>query len=132
MTAVEQALFDNTNAHRVASGLRPLALNPGLVGVARLRSQDMAKYNYFAHTSPASGDTAFSLMDRYGIPYAWAGENLAKNNYPDGQYEPVAADALWNSPPHRENILGPNYTQMGVGFAQDANGMKYFTILFVG
>ena len=44
----------------------------------------------------------------------------------------VADETLWNSPPHRENILGPNYTQMGVALATDASGMKYFTILFIG
>jgi uncharacterized protein YkwD len=132
MTALEQALFNDTNSRRVANGLAPLTVNPMLVGLARIRSHDMADNNYFAHTSPVTGDTAFSLMDRYGVPYGWAGENLAKNNYPLDQCEGVAADALWNSPPHRENILGVHYTQMGVGFAEDATGMVYFTIIFDG
>ena len=81
-------------------------------------------------TYEVTGDTAFSLMDRYGIPYGWAGENLAENNYPLDQCEQVADDALWNSPPHRENILGPHYTQAGVGFAEDETGMVYFTVIF--
>ncbi len=132
MTALEQALFNDTNSRRVANGLAPLSLNPTLVALARIRSHDMADHNYFAHTSPVTGDTAFSLMDRYGVSYGSAGENLAKNNYPLDQCEGVAADALWNSPPHRENILGVHYTQMGVGFAVDATGMVYFTIIFDG
>ncbi len=132
MTALEQALFDDTNRRRAASGLAPLRANPSLVAVARIRSRDMATNNYFAHTSPVTGDTAFSLMDKYGIPYGWAGENLAKNNYPQDQCVSVADDALWNSPPHRENILGAHYTDMGVGYAVDASGMNYLTIIFTG
>ncbi|HEX5478588.1 MAG TPA: CAP domain-containing protein [Dehalococcoidia bacterium] len=132
MTALEQALFNDTNRRRASQGLPGLVPNQSLVAVARIRSQDMAAHHYFAHTSPVTGDTAFSLMDHYGIPYGWAGENLAENNYPLDQCEQVADDALWNSPPHRENILGPHYTQAGVGFAVDASGMVYFTVIFTG
>ncbi len=132
MNAYEQALFDDTNRRRVENGLPPLRANLSLVAIAHIRSQDMAAHDYFSHTSPITGDTAFSLMDKYGIPYGWAGENLAKNNYPDTQCVAVAAEALWNSPPHRENILNPHYTDMGVALAIDASGMKYFTIMFTG
>jgi uncharacterized protein YkwD len=132
MDGYERALFDATNARRTASGLAPLRANGYLVGIARLRSDEMATYNYFAHESPITGQTAFSLMDQYGIAYAWAGENLAKNNYPDDQAVAVADEALWNSPGHRANILGANYTDMGVALTIDATGMKYFTIIFTG
>jgi uncharacterized protein YkwD len=132
MDAYAQALFDATNARRVASGLPALRPNGYLVGIARIRSAEMAAYNYFAHTSPVTGATAFSLMDDYGVPFAWAGENLAKNNYPDGETVAVADDALWNSPPHRENILNPHFTDAGIALAVDATGMKYFTIVFTG
>jgi uncharacterized protein YkwD len=132
MDASSQALFDATNRHRTASGLPALRGNGQLFGIARIRSQDMAENNYFAHTSPVTGDNAFTLMDRYGVPYAWAGENIAKNNYPDSDSVGVADDALWNSPPHRENILNPNYTDVGIALVVDALGMKYFTIVFSG
>jgi uncharacterized protein YkwD len=132
MDAYEQALFDDTNRHRVESGLAPLRANGYLVGIARIRSQDMADHNYFAHVSPITGDNAFTLMDKHGVPYGWAGENLAKNNYPDSEAVGVAAAALWSSPPHRENILNPNYTDMGVALAIDHSGMKYFTVIFTG
>ena len=132
MDAYAQALFDDTNRHRVESGLAPLHVNGYLVGIARIRSHDMADHNYFAHVSPVTGDNAFALMDKYGVPYGWAGENLAKNNYPDNEAVGVAASALWNSPPHRENILNPNYTDMGIALVIDPNGMKYFTVIFTG
>jgi uncharacterized protein YkwD len=130
MTPPEQALFDATNARRASAGLPPLRASAALVGIARIRSREMAQYGYFSHTSPVTGDSAFSLMDAYGVPYAWAGENLAKNNYPDGETVGVADNALWNSPGHRDNILGANYAQAGVALAVDAAGMKYFTVVF--
>jgi uncharacterized protein YkwD len=132
MDAYAQALFDDTNQRRVASGLAPLRANGWLIGIARIRSQDMADHDYFAHVSPITGDTAFTLMDKHGVPYGWAGENLAKNNYPDDQAVSVADNALWNSPPHRENILNPNYTDVGIALVIDGSGMKYFTIVFTG
>jgi uncharacterized protein YkwD len=103
-----------------------------LVGIARVRSLDMAINVYFSHTSPVTGDTAFSLMDRYSVSYGWAGENLAKNNYPDAETVAVAAEALWNSPSHRDNILNSHYTHAGVALAVDGAGMKYFTVVFIG
>ena len=80
MDAYAQALFDDTNRRRVSSGLSPLRANGYLIGIARIRSQDMADHNYFAHVSPITGDNAFTLMDKHGVPYGWAGENLAKYN----------------------------------------------------
>lgn len=132
MNGYEQALFNATNQRRISSGLRPLAVNSSLVGIARIRSQDMSANHYFAHTSPTTGDTAFTLMDKYGVGYSYAGENLAENNYPGDQCAGAADTALWNSAPHRENILNPNFTQMGVALATDGAGMHYFTILFIG
>lgn len=132
MDGYEQALFDATNVRRASQGLAPLRANSYLVGVARIRSQDMATNDYFAHTSPVTGDTAFSLMDAYGVPYDWAGENLAMNNYPAAECVAVADQALWDSPPHRENILNAHYTDMGIGLRVSADGMYYFTIVFTG
>jgi uncharacterized protein YkwD len=131
MDSYEQALFDATNARRASVGLPPLRANGYLAGIARLRSQDMATNNYFSHTSP-NGDTAFSLMQQYGVPYGWAGENLALNNYPPNEAVPIADEALWNSPGHRENILNSHYTEAGIGHRVGADGKHYFTVVFTG
>ncbi len=131
MTALEQAMFDDINALRVQNGLPALAPDPALVALARDRSADMAARNYFSHTTP-EGFTVFDLMAQRGITYGWAGENLARNNYPEEDTERVAFESLAASPPHYENMLGAHYTRMGVGVAVDANGMFYFTMLFIG
>jgi uncharacterized protein YkwD len=122
-------LFNAINAQRAANGMGALAANGCLVYVAQIRSNDMASRNYFSHTSP-DGSTAFSLMDYYGVPYGWAGENLARNNYPDAQSVSVAITELMNSAGHRANILHANYRQMGVAAAVDGAGMKYYTMIF--
>jgi len=131
LSAFESDILAGINAQRTAAGMAPLQLDPSLVMVARERSNDMAQNGYFAHVSP-TGDTAFSLMDRYGIPYAWAGENLARNNYPDDESVAVALRDWMASQGHRDNILGPHYQTVGVGAAVDGAGMKYFTLVFVG
>ena len=109
------------NNERVAAGLAPLQIDGALIAVARERSNDMIQQGYFAHVSP-SGETAFSLLDRYGIPYGWAGENLARNNYPDEESVAVAMRDWMASEGHRENILNVHYTAIGVGAAVDVVG----------
>ncbi len=131
MSGFAPAIFAAVNDERTQRGLPALAVNGCVVYVAQLRSDDMASQNYFAHESP-SGDSAFSLMDQYGVAYGWAGENLARNNYPDDESVAVAMRDLMASDGHRANILNVHFTQMGVGAADDGLGMKYFTMIFIG
>jgi len=128
---LEADLTSRLNAERAAAGLPPLATDADLVAIARMRSADMAAKGYFSHTSP-EGQTAFTLLDQRGLAYSWAGENLARNNYPVAEAVAVAITDLMASPSHRDNILSPNYTRVGVGYAEDGSGMRYFTMVFVG
>jgi uncharacterized protein YkwD len=131
LNAFEADILAGVNNERVAAGLAPLQLDGALVAVARERSNDMVQQGYFGHTSP-TGQTAFSLLDQYGVPYGWAGENLARNNYPDEEAVAVAMRDWMASDGHRENMLNVHYTAIGVGAAVDASGMKYFTVIFTG
>jgi uncharacterized protein YkwD len=124
-------MYDSHNQIRAANGVGALALDGTLVAAARQRAQDMASKNYFAHTSP-SGETAFSIIDGYGYVYAIAGENIARNNYPQSQTVQVAMDGFMNSPGHRANILESRFTRVGVGVATDGNGMVYYAVVFAG
>jgi uncharacterized protein YkwD len=131
LSTFEADIVAGVNNERIAAGLAPLQLDGALVAVARERSNDMVQQGYFGHTSP-SGQTAFSLLDQYGIPYGWAGENLARNNYPDDESVAVAMRDWTASDGHRENMLNVHYTAIGVGAAVDSSGMKYFTVIFTG
>ena len=131
LAPLEADFIRRLNAERAAASLPALAVDANLVTIARIRSSDMAVRGYFSHTSP-EGQSAFTLLDQWGIPYSWAGENLARNNYPLEETVAVAVRDLMASPPHRANILNPNYTRVGVGYAEDGSGMRYYTIVFVG
>ncbi len=91
----------------------------------------MADNNYFSHTSP-TGETAFSIMNDLGYFYLIAGENIARNNYPDDESASVAMTGFMNSPGHRDNILDARFNKVGIGLAIDSAGMKYFAVVFAG
>lgn len=124
-------LFNAINNERTSRGVPALAANGCVVYVAQLRSDDMATNNYFSHTAP-DGSTAFSLLDANGVAYGWAGENLARNNYPDNETVSVAIHDLMASEGHRDNILNPNFTQLGVAAVSDGTGMWYYAMVFIG
>ena len=119
------------NSERAANGLGALAADGTLTQIARQRALDMATNGYFAHTSP-SGQTAFTLLGASGYAYAIAGENLARNNYPDAQSVGVAMAGFMSSSSHRVNVLEPRYRSVGIGLAVTADGMKYFVVVFAG
>ena len=124
-------MFAAHNRERANNGLPSLTADATLTQVARNRAQDMASNGYFAHTSP-SGQTAFTLLGAAGYAYAIAGENLARNNYPDDQSVSVAVSGFMNSPSHRVNVLEPKFKSIGVGLALTPSGMKYYVVIFAG
>jgi uncharacterized protein YkwD len=71
------------------------------------------------------------LRDR-GYDYLIAGENIARNNYPESQSVQVAMEGFMQSAGHRANILDKRFSKIGVGAAFGADGMRYYVIIFVG
>ncbi|GKV65791.1 MULTISPECIES: CAP domain-containing protein [unclassified Sporosarcina] len=123
VSANEQAVLDLTNAERAKAGLKPLQIDAALQKSAKQKSADMAKNNYFSHTSPTYG-SPFDQMKMNGITYRAAAENIAM-----GQRSAQEVVTGWmNSPGHRENILTPGFTHIGIG--HDANG-NYWTQQFI-
>jgi uncharacterized protein YkwD len=126
---MEQAMFAAHNVQRANGGVAGLTLDARLVQVARQRAQDMAAKNYFSHVSP-TGESAFTILNATGYAYKLAGENIARNNYADGESVQVSMTGFMNSPSHRENILEPAYRRVGVGVAFTPDGMKYYAVVF--
>ncbi len=121
--AFEKRVGELVNAERVKAGLKPLVLDESLSLKARVKSQDMAKNNYFSHNSPTYG-TPFEMMQSMGVSYRSAGENIAM-----GQRTPEAVVQAWmNSEGHRANILNRSYTHIGVGYVANGN---YWTQMFI-
>lgn len=124
--AIEKEVVRLTNVQRQKYGLKPLTHNWELSRVARYKSKDMRDRGYFSHTSPTYG-SPFNMMKNFGIKYQTAGENLAK-----GQESPQAVVSAWmRSAGHRQNILNQSFTQIGVGYAEDSRGRKYWTQMFI-
>lgn len=126
ITAEEQQMVNLVNAERAKAGLSALQVDLQLTKLARLKSQDMITYNYFSHTSPTYG-SPFDMMNKNGVTYRTAGENLAGN-----QTVQAAHTALMNSEGHRANILNPNFTHIGIGIIDGGPYTKMFTQMFIG
>ena len=116
MTREELDVLTATNRYRKAQGLPPLEPDARLTAIARLRSQDMAKRNYFSHITPDGGDV-FSLMRNQRVKFWAAGENLARNDYPMNRVTAVAMEGWIKSPGHRANLVHPSFGHLGVGMA---------------
>ena len=124
VSAFEQQVVELTNQERAKNGLPALKLDVELSKVARDKSKDMQTKNYFSHTSPTYG-SPFDMMKAYGVSYQSAGENIAM-----GQRSPQEVVQAWmNSQGHRENIMNPNFTHIGVGHVTAGN---YWTQMFIG
>ncbi|MCA1319547.1 CAP domain-containing protein [Bacillus tianshenii] len=120
----EKKVVELTNAERAKQGLAPLELDEELSKVAKEKSNDMKKNNYFAHNSPTYG-SPFDMMKQFGIEYRTAGENIAM-----GQQSPEEVVNAWmNSEGHRANIMNGEFTHIGVGHVEDGN---YWTQMFIG
>jgi uncharacterized protein YkwD len=133
LMGVEAALVEMTNDIRRRNGL-PVLLKDGICrDAARGHSADMLNRNYFSHTDP-EGRT---LKER--LPANLATRQWGENIWTGSGYDPRQGHQLaqmimvgWmNSPGHRENILTPGYTHLGVGVMGNNQEVKA-TQVFIG
>jgi len=121
----ERQLVELANEERASRGLGPLELDPRLVPVARAHSTEMFRLRYFSHLSPDRG-SPFDRLAAAGIGYSRAGENLAY-----ARSVATAHRGLMESAGHRENILRPEFTRIGVGVVAAGPYGRMFTQLFL-
>jgi uncharacterized protein YkwD len=119
------AVFDRVNRERATAGVPPLQWHVGAAAVALAHSQDMDARDFFAHTNP-DGDDPGDRLARAGLFPSWWGENIAWGQ-PDSD---AVMDDWMNSTGHRQNILNPNFTHLGVG-VHDAAGGPWWTQVFL-
>jgi uncharacterized protein YkwD len=122
-------LLELVNQERSKNGLATLNLNPQLTQSAQGHSQDMADHNFMGHNG-SDGSSPFDRMRRAGYQFSSAGENVAA-----GYATPESVmDGWMNEAPdasghrgHRDNILSPNYHDIGIGYAfQQASQYKHY------
>lgn len=125
-TASERALRIATrcllNKKRRVHGMRRLRGNSRLHRAADLHGADMARNDYFSHTS-RSGASFLQRIQRTGYlrnARSWSvGENIAWGT--GNLCTPLSIVRAWmRSPGHRANILNPRFREIGIGIAFDA------------
>jgi len=97
-----------TNEKRQETGLSPLTMDSSLAEAASRKADDMFSKNYWAHIAP-DGTTPWYFIRSSGYEYVYAGENLARGYTTSTD----VINAWMASPSHRENILSPNYKEIG-------------------
>jgi uncharacterized protein YkwD len=124
---LERETFALINQYRKAHDFPPLAWSAEIAKVARVHSKDMAEGTVdFGHEG-FGGRVSHLREELSGL--AGCGENVLMTDDP----RDVArkAVALWlQSPPHLHNIRG-DYNRSGVGIWENAQGVIYFTQIFV-
>jgi uncharacterized protein YkwD len=118
----EKTLLDLTNAERAREKLPPLAPNARLFQAARAHAANMAKKGEMKHD--LDGKTPDQRLDDAGYDWRKFGENLAQS---DGGGLAEIVKGWMGSKGHREHILDPAFTEIGVGIARNDKGDVYYT-----
>ena len=82
----------------------------------------------FSHDRP-DGQSCFTILDELGIECSYMAENIAY-----GYDSPEKTMEHWiNSPPHYENIMNPDFTEVGIGYYYDESisGEYFWTQMFI-
>ena len=137
MGALEDRIFALIQEERrvLDPKAKRLALDSELAGVARARSEDMAKKSYMAHAGPDGQTSATLIMDKDQDFQGLLGENIAAEHFTPQLGVDVEVFAhqfvkTWlDSPEHRENLEFGAYDRSGVGAAVNDDTV-YVTQLF--
>lgn len=133
MTRTEQQVVQATNAFRDENRLAPLKPSVPLILVAQKHARNMARQDKFGDSDKnghiLDGKSFEDRIAASGYPFSRVAENVGyERNKPDA----VAAMMTdWkNSRGHRNNMLAPEITEIGVGAGQGKSGRWYFVQVF--
>lgn len=120
---VEKEIFRLTNLERTKRGIDPLIWDEDLAYSARYHAADMSYDNYFEHESydRVDGELIY-VCDTHERTEAfsgyWCGENIIGGTYFEIDHNTARymVESWMDSPGHKENILNPGFTHIGVGY----------------
>ncbi len=124
---IEESLIALINEERENQGLPRLRVSPALASLARKHSHDMATRNQLSHLS----STQESYQDRLvgeGFFFGEMGENVARSETFASRW---IHQSLMDSPEHRENILDPNFDEVGIGVVEPGKAGYFITQDFI-
>jgi uncharacterized protein YkwD len=111
------------NAERAARGVAPVSVHPSVQFAAESHAKYEALASVMTHVSPNGARGGDRIA---GAGYAWRtwGENVAA-----GQADCTTVMAAWmNSPGHRDNILNPAFSHIGMAAAANSAGVPYWVM----
>lgn len=109
-----EIMVSQVNDARAAQGLSELYIAPVVCDYAQARAEELTLR--MTHDRP-DGSSCFQPMKDDGFFYNYAAENIAAGNLsPVGTFE-----QFMNSPKHKQNILSPDMTHIGIGYCFDPN-----------
>ena len=120
---LEAYALEQINSARAAYGFPPLAMDPAVAEAARAHAWDQVRNGYYGHTS-LDGSTQEMRLRAAGASFGLAGENLCHHyamsalgtlNWCHTSFMAEPYPGHWN---HIGNILGRDYTRVGIGIAE--------------
>lgn len=113
------AILKETNKYRANAGLSALKAATCADGYAQSHSKTQASTTKMHHQD------LYPILDKCNA--SWVGENVAY-----GQKDAAAVTLAWfNSPGHKANMLQKGATHMAAAVAYTADGVPYYTQIFV-
>ena len=114
---ISHDIFERVNDERRARGLPPLVWHEGLATLARAWSERMVESGHYEHSPERF---------RAHPDFIGTGENIAT-----GYRGADGVHVGWmRSDGHRQNILNPSYTAIGVGVVCRGDGQMWATQIF--
>lgn len=103
-------VIDLTNIERQKVGLNPLRESSALSYAAYLRAKEILQFQDFSHEATSSGQDYLYVSKVVGYNFQVLGENLGIRHK-----DPNELIKAWlSSPGHKENLLKPDYDEIGV------------------
>lgn len=121
---VERALLYCANRERRARGISPLAIHPALGAAAHAHARAMLRRHFFDHRDPSGRDP----VDRVAAVDPTFGDFVGENIYLGPRSAGEACRGWMRSVGHRRNILDPEYTVIGAGYARGRGGTYYVQV----
>lgn len=131
-----QYMLELINDARSQAGLQQVAWDETIATIAIPHAQEMAEEEYISHWNQEGYGPDVRFNASGGVE--WVRENIhtSWHRYSDGSPVPIedwgvavkdGHESLMDSPGHRENILEPGHTHVGIAFAYNET-TGYFTI----
>ncbi|MEO0326189.1 MAG: CAP domain-containing protein, partial [Myxococcota bacterium] len=121
--AGEAEIVANVNALRAEAGLDALSRDSALDRAAALHSRDMQASGQLVHVSERTGNPADRVRGA-GVQPERVGENIAQGADAAAAYASIVASEV-----HREQLLDPAFTHLGVAVVRSERGVYLTQVL---